>query len=391
MLHMHCSCMAQGELTFFPPLQKGYPCKKGYPWKRDIPAKGLGLEKVILVLMKAARKRAAGAGNCAPKKRQGFPDVSQDDLEEAIDQHIRVIGVREGMNLLEYINLLPQQAENARAIFKLHPLIKALLGVSPSAEIKYKNLKQAFTLVMQKFGHELLPKHWKVEAGMLAGGAADSVLVLLKHWRRVTNSPTSWERFGSKLENSQFQALTSLYKQTRCKGDGVKKARVLKKEVSDVTMCSDGFPAMLETTSEEEEDESEAGSSMDPETKAALAKSAMETSPPPVAKKEWRLKAGKEAKGKQGKKGKKPKKHTKKPAASAASKTVAETAMKAKSHGSAGGPETKIHTESLSIGGWESTILHPAHAKWPRRRQKANCGSDCDPSQKLEKDPQASG
>ena len=148
------------NLHVFPPLQKGYPCKKGYPWKRDIPAKGLGLEKVIMVLMKAARKRAAGAGNCAPKKRQGFPDVSQDDLEEAIDQHIRVIGVREGMNLLEYINLLPQQAENARAIFKLHPLIKELLGVSPSAEIKYKNLKQAFTLAMQKFGHGLLSKHW---------------------------------------------------------------------------------------------------------------------------------------------------------------------------------------------------------------------------------------
>ena len=53
-----------------------------------------------MVLMKAARKRAAGAGNSAPKKRQGFPDVSQGDLEEAIDNHIRVIGVREGMNFL---------------------------------------------------------------------------------------------------------------------------------------------------------------------------------------------------------------------------------------------------------------------------------------------------
>ena len=301
----------------------------------------------------------------APKKRQGFPDVSQDDLEEAIDNHIRVIGVKEGMNLLEYINLQPQQAENAKAIFKLHPLIKALLVVSPTAEIKYKNLKQALTVAMQKFGHELLSKHWKVEAGMLAGRAADSVLVLLKHWRRVTNSPTSWERFGSKLDNSQFQTLTSLYKQTRCKDAEPKKAKVLKKEVSDVTMCSDGFPAMLETTSEEEEeeeDESEAGSSV-AETKAALAKSAMETSPPPVAKKDWRVKAGKEAKGKQGKKGKKRKNHTKKPAASTACKTVAKAAMKTKPHGSAGGPDTKIHTESLSIGGGklQSYIQHMPH------------------------------
>ena len=133
-----------------------------HPCKRVIPAKGLGLEKAIMVLMKAVRKRAAGAGNSAPKKRQGFPDVNQDDLEEAIDTHIRVVGVKEGLNLFEYINLQPQQAENTRAIFKLHPLIKALLVVSPTAEIKYKNLKQALTVAVQRFGHELLSRHWKV-------------------------------------------------------------------------------------------------------------------------------------------------------------------------------------------------------------------------------------
>ena len=149
--------------------------------------------------------------------------MSQDDLEEAIDTHIRVVGVKEGLNLFEYINLQPQQAENTRAIFKLHPLIKALLVVSPTAEIKYKNLKQALTVAVQRFGHELLSRHWKVEAGMLTGREADSMLVLLKHWRRVTNSPTTWERFGSKLDNSQLQVLTGLYKSTTCKGDGPKK------------------------------------------------------------------------------------------------------------------------------------------------------------------------
>eukprot|EP00435_Cladocopium_sp_Y103_P028123 s4938_g7.t1 len=321
-----------------------------------------------MVLMKAVRKRAAGAGNSAPKKRQGFPDVNQDDLDEAIDNHIRVIGVKEGMNLFEYINLQPQQAENARAIFKLHPLIKALLGVSATAEIKYRNLKQSFTVAVQRFGHEVLSKHWKVEAGMLTGRAADSVLVLLKHWRRVTKSPTSWERFGSKLDNSQLQALTSLYKKTTCKGDESNKRRVLKKEVSDVTMASDGFPAMLETTSEEEEDEtcSEDESSMDLKTKAALAKSAMEASPPPVAKKDWRLKAGKETKGKEGKKAKTTKKHTKKPAASAAaSKLVAKAAVKTKPHGSAG------HWQD----GWQDweDQQDQQDQQWQESHRKKNC------------------
>eukprot|EP00435_Cladocopium_sp_Y103_P076040 s462_g74.t1 len=120
---------------------------------------------------------------------------------------------------------------------------------------------------------------------------------------------------------------------------------------------------MLGTTSEEEEDEtgSEDESSMDPKTRAALAKSAMEASPPPVTKKDWRLKAGKEDKGQKGKKGKKTKQPTKKPAASStASKAAAKAAEKPKPHGNAGGPETKIDTKSLSIGGGkvQSYIQH---------------------------------
>ena len=123
---------------------------------------------------------------------------------------------------------------------------------------------------------------------------------------------------------------------------------------------------MLESTSEEEDEtSSENESSMGPKTKAALAKSAMEASPPPVAKKDWRLMAGKEAKGQKGKKGKKnTKKHMKKPAASStAPKAAAKAAEKSKPHGSAGGPDAKIDTKSLSVGGGkvQSYIQHMPH------------------------------
>ena len=83
--------------------------------------------------------------------------------------------------LLEYTNLLPQQAENARAMFKSHPLIKTLLGVSPTAEIKYKNLKQAPTLALQKFGHELLSKHWKPAASAASKTVAETAMKAKSH------------------------------------------------------------------------------------------------------------------------------------------------------------------------------------------------------------------
>jgi len=54
---------------------------------------------------------------------------------------------------------------------------------------------------------------------------------------------------------------------------------MFKKGMTDSTMGSDGFPATLEIAAEEEEGET----AQRPKTKAAMAKSAMETSPPPLA------------------------------------------------------------------------------------------------------------
>ena len=171
--------------------------------------KGKALKKGM-VLMKPVKKK--GAGNPQPKLRKSFPEVDQDALDDALDSHIRQIGVQEALNLLDYRHLQPQQAEIPRAMFKLHPLLKALVQVSPSAEIRHRNLKHSLTVAVHKFGAELLNKYWEVEAALLPGRAADSILVLLKHWRRVTASPASWERFGTKLDTAQFQVLTGLYK-----------------------------------------------------------------------------------------------------------------------------------------------------------------------------------
>ena len=68
----------------------------------------------------------------------------------------------------------------------------------------------------------------------------------------MTANPTSWQKFGNKLDTAQLQVLTGLYKKTEKYGGGLSGTRKLKKEVSDVTMASDGFPAMLATSSASE-------------------------------------------------------------------------------------------------------------------------------------------
>ena len=231
--------------------------------------------------MKAV-KRGAGAGNKNPVKRNAFPDVNQDKLDEEVDCYIRSMGVAASFDLLQYKNLQAQQAEHPKALFKLHKLLEALLKVSPSGQIKYGQLRQSLLVACKKFGMELLAPHWEVDNAHLPGRASDALGVLLKHWRRVTSSETAWNKFGGKLEESHFNQLQRLYKMMKPEGQAQKPKRELTTHISDVTLDSTGMPAMLKTSSEEGDENSSDCGSM----------GSLMHSPPPVAKGLWREKAG---------------------------------------------------------------------------------------------------
>ena len=278
--------------------------------------------------MKAV-KRGTGAGNKNPVKRNAFPDVDQDKLNQEIDCYIRSMGAAASFDLLEYKNLQAEQAEHPKALFKLHKLLEALLSVSSSGQIKYGQLRQTLVVASKKFGVELLAPHWQVDHALLPGRASDAIGVLLKHWRRVTKTQEKWEKFGKKLEESHANQLQRLYKMMKPDGPEKKHKRELTAKVSDVTLDSHGLPAMLKSSSED-------GGSSDCGSKGSLM-----NSPPPVAKGVWREKAGKPLK-------KRP--SAKNTLAAAACKRPA-TKKKPKMARSAGGATTKIHPASLSLGG----------------------------------------
>ena len=335
-----------------------------------------------MVLMKAAMKRA-GAGNTNPPKREPFPDVDHATLEDGLDGYIRLIGVKEAFNLYEYRNLQSQQAEEPKALFRLHRLISCLLTVSPTGQIKYKALRQGLTSAVKRFGKELLADHWAGEHHLLAGSAADALGVLLKHWRRVTKSTSSWQKFGTRLESSQFKTLERLYKMM----EGKAKVRKLKKEFSDVTVDEEGWPAMLgmvddEETEEEACEESDAESS---EVAGSAEESALAASPPPVLKKHWKELAGKtgvakKPSGKVSKEMKKPvapksiaKGHSKSLEKGASSKSLESSGKsstsKEKDH------DIKVDVASLSMGGGtnQSYIQHQPEGKKGSKRLIAAC------------------
>lgn len=222
-----------------------------------------------MVLMKPVKGRKRG-GNSAPNKRMPFPDVSQENLDAALHSYCRSMGIKEAFNMYQYTNLQPQQAEHAPSISKLTRLLDVLLTISSSAQIKYKALKQSFTYLIQAWGLQLLKPHWNMEDNLLAGRAADSVGVLLKHWRRCSNSEAAWGKLVSRLDESETLALERLRKKTNEVGkqQGPKK-RQLKLNHSEVSKDSKGWPNMVaqsidseaeDEETEQEELESEGGS-----------------------------------------------------------------------------------------------------------------------------------
>ena len=236
------------------------------------------------------RKRRKGGGNKCPPKREAFPDLSQSQerLDDLLQGYTRTLGCSEAMNFFDYLRLEPQQAESPKSLFKLNQLISVLLDASPSAKVKYSYLKQSFIVLMQTWGAELFSNHLKGEKGLLAGRAADCVGVILSHWRRVTASDKAWEKFMSRLDDSQAKVMEVLRKKATSPG------KTLKVHKSDVTVDSLGFPMMVATSpkchdgDESGYEELVDGGEDEEEECTSLAKAALEGSPPPVLKKTWR-------------------------------------------------------------------------------------------------------
>eukprot|EP00438_Fugacium_kawagutii_P009099 Skav211903 [mRNA] locus=scaffold4079:995:1858:- [translate_table: standard] len=233
----------------------------------------------------------------------------------------------------------PQQAANGKAMYKLSSLLEAVINSQAQGKVKYKYFRKVLGSLSQRFGSELLGSHFSVaDKSFLPGKVADCLGVLMKHWRRVTATEENWNKLCKTLEEHQANVLTRVYKKTQ--GDQKAGGRKLKEHRSDVTMDSEGFPAILqeaEDLSAEDEDTTSSG------------------------KDAWRDKV----------------KAAKRPAASmsgdvafAAKKKPAAKPTAAKAPGSCLGLDQPLHIPSLSMGGGKSQtyIQHCPDSNWPKRK-----------------------
>ena len=190
----------------------------------------------------------AGAGNRNPVVRTAFPDVSQELLDDKLDEYVRSIGVKAAFNLYNYQHMQAQQAEHVKSLYKLRPLLEHLLKVSRTGQIKYRFLKQSCLTLQQTFGSEVLQTHSEIKDASLAPGlVADCLTVLLNHWRRVTSSEKNFRKFAQKLDEGQAQMMWKLYKPEMAEpstSSGTPKRRELRPNVSEVSLDSTGLPSV---------------------------------------------------------------------------------------------------------------------------------------------------
>ena len=109
--------------------------------------------------------------------------------------YVRTMGTKAAFGLGEYLKLQVQQAESAKRLFYCYQLVNTLVDVSPVAKVKLKYLKQCMANMMPNFGSELLRGHFNCAEGLCAGNCADCIGVILNHWRSVTGTDKSWEKF----------------------------------------------------------------------------------------------------------------------------------------------------------------------------------------------------
>lgn len=192
--------------------------------------------------------------------------MDQEKLDEVLHNYCRSMGIKEASNLYQYKDLQAQQAESPNSIQKLTKLLGALLTVTSTAKVKYKYLRQTFTLLTQTWGSELLAAHREAETSLPPGRAADAAGVLLKHWRRCAPSDVAWGKLISRYGEVSSKVLEVLGKRASWDGkEKGKRKRVLKNNISEVSMDSQGYPSMTAMNpalcEKEGEDESEEESS----------------------------------------------------------------------------------------------------------------------------------
>lgn len=134
------------------------------------------------------QKKALRSDSSQKVRRKKVPDVDQEHLNYHVEKYARECRAGTVFQMQAYNSLSKSQAIDAHALVELLPLCRALVAVSPTAFIRYTQLRAAIMYVVRKHpwaAHQLTTDKPVGDLDGVVSQVADNCLTLLKHLRRL--------------------------------------------------------------------------------------------------------------------------------------------------------------------------------------------------------------
>ena len=145
-------------------------------------------------------------GNREPAKRAATPPYCTEQLGDALKKVVVREGIAKAFDLGEYLHVPLTHAVRGKALLGVEELITALLGVTPFALIKYKDLKDKLRFLLQVYP-DLKGK--KDTSDGWCSDIACQINVVLAHLRRLKDS-CKWRQCIQNLTNEEAEKLKVL-------------------------------------------------------------------------------------------------------------------------------------------------------------------------------------
>ena len=151
-----------------------------------------------------------------------------------------------------YDHVSRNQSIDPRGLLQALPLVKSLIKASPSCEIHSNPLRGALLqLVCSK--PNLNTSKWN--GTVWSNLRCERIGVVLHHMRRLKNSPEEVRKAAGKLTGAEIAELQNVVDSIVIAGEEPK--RKLKKEISEVSLGSDGYPTEFKTPEQKGKGEGE--------------------------------------------------------------------------------------------------------------------------------------
>eukprot|EP00438_Fugacium_kawagutii_P003468 Skav217399 [mRNA] locus=scaffold532:724880:732954:+ [translate_table: standard] len=169
------------------------------------------------------------------------PDVDPGVLLRTLRDHAETI-----KDLGTYETISKAGAVNLKGLLYCKSLLQDIIEIAPTCQIGPQALRTSLT---QLLTHNVTLNTSKFNGATWANIKSERLTVLLAHCRKMARDKEQQRVCAGKLTTQEFQQLQLLIAEVVLKDeDGpLQKGKALKRKVSDASLDSEGFPAMLQT------------------------------------------------------------------------------------------------------------------------------------------------